>query len=64
MSIPHTLMQSFDHTDCGVYAEVTAAGNIAVGDPVNGAPLMARPRLIERAVIWFNHRCDQPPGNT
>ena len=38
MSIPRTLMESFDHTDCGVYAEVTAAGNIAVGDPVNGVP--------------------------
>lgn len=36
MSIPRTLMENFDHTDCGVYAEVTAGGDIAVGDPVYG----------------------------
>jgi MOSC domain-containing protein len=29
-----TLMQRFGHTDCGVYAEVMAAGEIAVGDRV------------------------------
>jgi uncharacterized protein len=32
LTIPHTLMQSFGHADCGVYAEVVAAGDIAVGD--------------------------------
>ena len=32
MNIPKTLMQCFDHVDCGVYAEVIAAGEIAVGD--------------------------------
>jgi MOSC domain-containing protein YiiM len=26
------LMLSFGHADCGVYAEVTEAGEIAVGD--------------------------------
>src|SRR5689334_1826104 len=36
MAIPRTLMDNFDHTDCGVYAEVTVAGNIAVGDPISG----------------------------
>jgi hypothetical protein len=36
LSIPRTLLENFDHTDCGVYAEVTAAGDIAVGDPVIG----------------------------
>jgi len=34
LNIPCTLMDNFDHTDCGVYAEVTAAGDIAVGDAV------------------------------
>jgi len=35
LNIPRTLMQSFGHTDCGVYAEVMAAGDIAVGDAIN-----------------------------
>lgn len=34
LRIPETLMQSFGHADCGVYAEVTAAGRIAAGDRV------------------------------
>jgi len=34
MTIPQTLMQNFDHMDCGVYAEVTGAGDIAVGDTI------------------------------
>jgi MOSC domain-containing protein len=32
LKIPQTLMQRFGHADCGVYAEVTAAGAIAAGD--------------------------------
>ena len=28
-------MQSFGHADCGVYAEVIAGGEIAVGDTVS-----------------------------
>src|SRR5215468_4922096 len=32
LSIPDTLMRSFGHADCGVYGEVVAAGEIAVGD--------------------------------
>jgi MOSC domain-containing protein len=32
LTIPKTLLESFDHTDCGIYAEVGAAGDIAVGD--------------------------------
>jgi uncharacterized protein YcbX len=35
LSIPHTLMQVFGHGDCGVYGEVAAAGEIAIGDPVH-----------------------------
>jgi uncharacterized protein len=35
LSIPRTLLENFDHTDCGVYAEVTAAGTIGVGDVVS-----------------------------
>lgn len=34
LNIPHTLMQSYGHADCGVYAEVVADGNIAVGDAI------------------------------
>jgi uncharacterized protein YcbX len=32
LSIPRTLSQTFGHLDCGVYAEVAGAGEIAVGD--------------------------------
>ncbi len=35
MTIQRTLMENFDHTDCGVYAEVVAAGDISVGDAVS-----------------------------
>lgn len=34
LTIPQTLMQNFDHMDCGVYAEVIGAGEIAVGDKI------------------------------
>jgi MOSC domain-containing protein len=34
LPIPGTLLQSFGHGDCGVYAEVVAAGEIAPGDAV------------------------------
>lgn len=34
LSIPQTLMRHFDHMDCGVYAEVVAGGEIAVGAKV------------------------------
>ena len=37
LSIPDTLMRSFGHADCGVYAEVVAGGEVAVGDAVRGA---------------------------
>lgn len=37
LSIPKTLLQNFDHMDCGVYAEVVAGGEIAVGDAVREA---------------------------
>ncbi len=39
LTIPRTLMQTFGHADCGVYAEVVAGGDIAVGDAVNETPL-------------------------
>ena len=35
LSIPETLMRGFGHADCGVYAEVTEAGEIAVGDELS-----------------------------
>jgi MOSC domain-containing protein len=34
LPVPRTLMQNFKHTDCGIYAEVVAAGEIAVGDRI------------------------------
>jgi uncharacterized protein YcbX len=34
MTIPPTLMRSFDHADCGIYAEVIAGGPIAAGDRI------------------------------
>jgi uncharacterized protein YcbX len=35
LPIPRTLMQSFGHADCGVYAEVMAGGDVAIGDPLD-----------------------------
>jgi uncharacterized protein YcbX len=32
LTLPGTLMRSFGHADCGVYAEVTAGGDVATGD--------------------------------
>ncbi len=34
LPVPETLMQAFGHADCGVYAEVVGAGEIALGDEV------------------------------
>ncbi len=34
LTIPRTLMQTFGHTDCGIYAEVIEAGDIAIGDAI------------------------------
>ena len=34
LNIPPTLMRSFGHADCGVYAEVITDGDIAVGDAI------------------------------
>ena len=38
LTIPRTLLDNFDHTDCGVYAEVIAPGEIASGDVIGPAP--------------------------
>jgi uncharacterized protein YcbX len=37
LAIPATLAKDFGHMDCGVYAEVIAGGEIAVGDAVGDA---------------------------
>jgi uncharacterized protein len=37
LTIPHTLMREFGHMDCGIYAEVTGAGEVAVGDGIAAA---------------------------
>ena len=34
VAVPRTLMDNFGHADCGVYAEVIGAGEIAVGDAI------------------------------
>jgi hypothetical protein len=34
LTIPKTLFEDFGNTDCGVYAEVTAGGDIKVGDAI------------------------------
>jgi uncharacterized protein YcbX len=34
LNIPHTLMRRLGHADCGIYAEVTAGGQIAEGDRI------------------------------
>jgi len=34
LAVPRTLQQGFGHGDCGVYAEVVAGGDIAVGDAI------------------------------
>ncbi len=34
LSIPHSLLRACGHSDCGVYAEVTAGGTIAPGDRI------------------------------
>lgn len=33
-AIPHTLMKTFGHADCGIYAEVVSGGTIAPGDVI------------------------------
>jgi uncharacterized protein YcbX len=38
LAIPNALQQAFGHSDCGVYAQVVAAGEIAVGDALNVRP--------------------------
>ena len=35
LTIPRTLADNFDHTDCGIYAEVRAGGEISVGDRIS-----------------------------
>jgi hypothetical protein len=34
LEIPQTLQQNFGHGDCGIYAEVTGDGEIAIGDAI------------------------------
>ena len=34
LAIPRTLMDNFGHADCGIYAEVIAGGDIAIGYPI------------------------------
>jgi uncharacterized protein len=36
LEIPNTLMKTFGHADCGIYAEVLTGGLIAVGDSLRG----------------------------
>jgi uncharacterized protein len=36
LAIPETLQRTYGHADCGIYGEVVAGGEIAVGDSVIG----------------------------
>jgi uncharacterized protein YcbX len=36
LTIPKTLLQTFGHADCGIYAEVVTGGAIALGDRLSG----------------------------
>ena len=40
MEIPPTLMRTFDHMDCGVYAEVIDAGDVKIGDAIRAERLL------------------------
>ena len=40
MEIPPTLMRTFDHMDCGVYAEVIGAGDVKIGDAIRAERLL------------------------
>ena len=35
LAIPPTLMKTFDHADCGIYAQVIAGGEIKPGDTIS-----------------------------
>jgi hypothetical protein len=35
LAIPDALQRAYGHADCGIYAEVMTAGEIAVGDSAN-----------------------------
>lgn len=38
IEIPRTLLRTFGSPECGIYAKVVAAGEIAVNDPITAAP--------------------------
>ena len=38
LPVPKTLLENFDHMDCGVYAEVVNGGDIAEGDRIEANP--------------------------
>jgi uncharacterized protein YcbX len=40
MTIPKTLLQTFGHADCGIYAEVVTGGDIATGDSLTSNVLI------------------------
>ena len=45
LDIPNTLMKTFDHADCGVYAEVLVGGTIAAGDILRDPARAEKPFL-------------------
>ena len=60
VAVPRTLMDNFGHADCGVYAEVIAGGEIAVGDGNKGNGRRIRPAVSHLDEVVDN----QPPGIT
>ena len=39
LPIPRALMDTYGHADCGIYGEVVAGGEIAIGDAIAGSGL-------------------------
>ena len=64
LTIPRTLLENFDHTDCGVYAEVVTPGRNRGRRFRTFRRLMKTPRFEKRGVeISALMRPDQPPGS-
>ena len=51
LTIPRTLMDSFDHTDCGIYAEVWPPATSPSAMPLVTEFCKKTPRSLERGAI-------------
>ena len=64
LSIPRTLLENFDHTDCGVYAEVVEARRDRNRRYHSPQFTIKTPRERRGVEMICRLRSDQPPGNT